>query len=777
MTPLHRSRRAKLSNEQKQAQINRWLILSGLVIAVSFLFPGGKALEYNYELGEVTREEIVAEFNFPILKHEEQLKNDLAEAIRIEPFRFERRYDIAEQQSTEIEQLVAAVADLSRAGAVYQTTLQLLWEKRYGEEEEKLKTRAVTDSAALATLQEQFSEKYSFDASDPEWTQFIVSVGEEEAQTDLDSLTLSLQNISRNQWAVGILDIPRAEIESDEIAVASTDISEIMTKGDLLDLEEAWTQAKREITEAYPENELIRNIGYRVIVEFLKPNVIFDREQTERRQATATSRVPRYQGIVMQNERIVDINTRITPETLLKLQSYQHAIEQQERAEQGIAMVLPWLGRFILVTAILSLFFVSMRTHRPELFNRNGILLLFSLLFFLIIGVSHLFVITFELSEYLIPFTVGAMVLTVLFDGRIAMSASIAMAVLVAFIIGGKLDFAIIGLFTSLAAIYAVRQLRTRAQLFTAILFIVVSGAVVLIGIGIIKRFHWTDIGNDLLYMTISGVLAPFITYGISALFEVIFGVTSDLTLLELTDFNHPLLKKLSQEANGTFNHCVVVGNLAESCANAVGANPLLSRVGAYYHDIGKLTRPEYFVENQFGGENPHDSLAPTLSSKIIVGHVKDGMKLAKEYRLPPAVADFIPTHHGTARMDYFYTKALDKKNGEAGSVREDDFKYPGPKPSTKETGLLMICEAVEAAVRSLKNPTLTKIEAMADKIIEKRLKEGQLDDCPLTMADLTKMKGDVRGRHGMMPVFRGIYHLRIEYPDQEEEAAEITAG
>jgi putative nucleotidyltransferase with HDIG domain len=168
-----------------------------------------------------------------------------------------------------------------------------------------------------------------------------------------------------------------------------------------------------------------------------------------------------------------------------------------------------------------------------------------------------------------------------------------------------------------------------------------------------------------------------------------------------------------------------------------VGANPLLSRVGAYYHDIGKLTRPEYFVENQFGGENPHDSLAPTLSSKIIVGHVKDGMKLAKEYRLPPAVADFIPTHHGTARMDYFYTKALDKKNGEAGSVREDDFKYPGPKPSTKETGLLMICEAVEAAVRSLKNPTLTKIEAMADKIIEKRLKEGQLDDCPLTMADL----------------------------------------
>ena len=472
----------------------------------------------------------------------------------------------------------------------------------------------------------------------------------------------------------------------------------------------------------------------------------------------------------MQFERIVDANTRVNAETLLKLQSYQHAIEQQERSERGLAAVLPWLGRLILVAVILSLFFASMRTYRPDLFYKNNILLLLSTLFLLIVALSYLFVFTFDFSEYLIPFTVGAMVLTVLFDGRLAMTASVALAVLISFIIGGKLDFAIIALFTSMAAIYAVRQLRTRSQLFTAILFIVISGAVTLTAIGIIKRLHWTDIGNNLLYMTISGVLAPFITYGISALFEVIFRVTSDLTLLELTDFNHPLLKRLSQEANGTFNHSVVVGNLAESCANAVGGNPLLSRVGAYYHDIGKLTRPEYFIENQFGGENPHDALAPSLSSKIIVGHVKDGIKLTREYHLPPAVADFIPMHHGTSRIDYFYNRALDQQSEETGSLSEEDFRYPGPKPNTKETGLLMICEAVEAAVRSLKNPTLNKIESMADKIIEKKLKEEQLDECPLTMRDLNKIKGEVNGRYGMMPVLRGIYHLRIEYPDQEKE-------
>lgn len=769
MSPLHKKRRTQLSKEQKRILVNRVLILSGLVLLIALFFPGGKALEYSYELGDVTREEIVADFNFPILKDEPQLDSDLAEAVKNEPFRFERRQDIVQQQSAEIEAFIGAVTELSNAKQTYQATLQLLWEKRYGEEEEKVKTRAVTDSAALATLEEEFTERYPFDLDDPEWDTFVSLRQEDEESIDLDSLTLTLINIARNRWAEGIFDIPKDAIESYEIAVTSGDVSEIVDKEDFNDLEEAWTEAKREVTDVFPEDELLLGVGYRIIVEFMKPNVIFDRDETERRQNGATGRVPRFQGIIMENERIVDANTRITPELLLKLESYQHAIDQRERVERGLAVILPWLGRFVLVTLILSLFFASLKTYRSDLFNQDKILILFGSLFLGIVSISHLFVTTFGLSEYLIPFTVGAMVLTVLFDGRIAMSASVALAALVAFIVGGKLDFAIIALFTSMAAIYAVRQLRTRTQLFTAILFIVLSGAAALVAIGIIKRLHWTAIGNNLLYMAISGTLAPFITYGISTLFEVIFGVTSDLTLLELTDFNHPLLKRLSQEANGTFNHCVVVGNLAESCANAVGANPLLSRVGAYYHDIGKLTRPEYFIENQFGGENPHDSLLPTLSSKILVGHVKDGAKLAKEYRLPPAVADFIPMHHGTCRIDYFYKKAQDQKDGEAGAPSEDDFKYPGPKPNTKETGLLMICEAVEAAVRSLKNPTLTRIEDMADRLIEKRLKEGQLDECPLTMDDLRRIKGDVRGRHGMMPVFRGIYHLRIEYPEEQQ--------
>ena len=236
------------------------------------------------------------------------------------------------------------------------------------------------------------------------------------------------------------------------------------------------------------------------------------------------------------------------------------------------------------------------------------------------------------------------------------------------------------------------------------------------------------------------------------------------MTLIELLDFQHPLLKRLQHEANGTFNHSIVVGNLAEACADAIGANSLLCRVGAYYHDLGKMNRPEYFIENQYSGENKHDGLTSVMSAKIIKNHVIEGLDLAKEYGLPKIVSDFIPMHHGTTRVEYFYRKALE----DGDKINEKQFQYPGPKPNTKETGILMICEAVEAAVRSIKEPDIIKIEEMIDKIIDLRISTGQLSECPLTMDELTKIKGDVDGTAGLLPVLRGIYHIRIEYPDDE---------
>lgn len=765
MAALRKKEKIKLSQKEKTKKINRFIIFSILTISISLLFPGGEQLDYNYEIGDITREEIVAEFNFPILKSEDQLQKELIEAKVKVPYEFQRNQNISIDQNKKIEIFFNDFKNLSNASNNYQRTLQLLWEKKYGDEENKIKTNAVTDSALFIDLKESFLKKYPFDINDPQWIRLISQID----QINLDSLALISLNICKNNWAYGIYDIPKNNIISEEISLSVNEISEIINKENFFDLEEAWIQAKKEVNLAFSNDESLKDLMYSIIIEFLKPNLIFDSEKTERNQNKTTAIIPRSKGIIMENERIIDANTRVNEEMYLHLKSYLYAINQKERNETGLSFILPWIGRILIVVSILSLFFSYLKTYRVEIYNKNQYLILFSSLFFLIIALSYIFVLRFNFSEYLIPFTVGAMVITILFDGKIAINASIILAILVGFVIGGKLDFSIVGLFTSMAAIYSVRQLRTRAQLFIATLFIILSGSIIIIGIGLIKKLQWSIIGDNLINMLISGLLAPLITYGISTFYEVVFRATSDLTLLELTDFNHPLLKKLSQEANGTFNHCIVVGNLAESCANAIGANPLLARVGAYYHDIGKLSRPEYFVENQYGGDNPHDELSPSLSSKIIIGHVKDGIKLAKEYRLPPAIANFIPMHHGTSKIDFFYNKALEIFENDFSKINEDDFKYPGPKPNTKETGLLMICEAVEAAVRSLKNPTLTKIESMADKIIQKRLQEGQLDNCPLTISDLNKIKGNVKGKYGMMSVFKGIYHLRIEYPNQEQ--------
>jgi len=337
---------------------------------------------------------------------------------------------------------------------------------------------------------------------------------------------------------------------------------------------------------------------------------------------------------------------------------------------------------------------------------------------------------------------------------------------------GQNIDLVIVSLFTSTIAVYNIRELRKRTQLFTTMFALIAASIFVVLGLGLFKEHNWINMLTDIQLLTINSILAPIVTYGMIGLFEILFEVTTDLTLIELLDYDHPLLKRAQQETNGTFNHSIVVGNLAESCANAINAHSLLCRVGAYYHDIGKMEKSEYFIENQYGGANKHDTITHTMSAKIIRAHVKEGLELAEEYALPKLVSDFIPMHHGTTRVEYFYRMALKDAEETGATVDESAFRYPGPKPNTKETGILMICEAVEAAVRSIKEPDIFKIEAMIDKIIKSRIDDGQMSECPITLDELNKIKGTVDGTTGMLPVLRGIYHIRIEYPDDPKSTA-----
>ena len=425
-----------------------------------------------------------------------------------------------------------------------------------------------------------------------------------------------------------------------------------------------------------------------------------------------------------------------------------------------------------MLSVVVSLFFAFLVVYRITIFQDWKLVLLISIVFLLQLGLAHIFVIRLEWSEYLIPVTVGAMTLTILFDARIGFMATTSMAILMGLMMGQNIDLVIVSLFTATIAVYNIRQLRKRSQLFTTMFALIAASIFVIIGLGLFKEHYWITMLSDIQLLTINSILAPIVTYGLIGLFEILFEVTTNLTLIELLDYDHPLLKRAQQETNGTFNHSIVVGNLAESCANAIGAHALLCRVGAYYHDIGKMAKSEYCIENQYGGENKHDSLTHTMSARIIRAHVKEGLNLAQEYSLPKVVSNFIPMHHGTTRVEYFYRMALKEAEDSGAKVDESAFRYPGPKPNTKETGILMICEAVEAAVRSIKKPDIFKIEAMIDKIIEGRISDGQLNECPLTLDELNKIKGTVDGTTGMLPVLRGIYHIRVEYPDDPKSTA-----
>tara|TARA_B100001123_G_scaffold410454_1_gene505586 strand:+ start:2426 stop:4762 length:2337 start_codon:yes stop_codon:yes gene_type:complete len=750
-------------------------ILVCVVILLSFFFPRGKTLLYSYQLNDVAQEEVVAPFNFPILKTDDELQADLEKALKSEPFQFSRSQAVVDGQITIIGNFIDLVEAIQASHKQLKDSKDTLYRNRFSDQYDAARVAVQSDSAVLALQMETIQNDFAFAANDEKWNAVFLVDPTDDGNINLESLKNNIIQISRNRWAEGIYDIEVSEILSDQVSVLVGDeeAPTLSIPSTFNDLQNAWTKARVEVTNLFPEVvDVQRDLGYSLIVEFMKPNIIFDRETTERRQKARQDRVPRNKGIILKNERIVDANTRISGDDLQKLYSLSVALDLKAMEESGVDVALAYLGRLLVIGIIVSFFFTFLLTYRTPIFEDWRMVLLIGLVFSIEVGLAYFFTQNLVLSEYLIPITVAAMVLTIMFDARIGFMGITSIILLAGILIGNNVEFMVTSMFTSSVGIYSVRQLRRRSQLFAAIFALLASSALVIVGQGLFKGHSWSLMGYDMMNLSIVAVLSPIITYGLIGLLEVSFGITTNLTLIELLDFQHPLLKRLQHEANGTFNHSIVVGNLAEACADAIGANSLLCRVGAYYHDLGKMVRPEYYIENQYAGENRHDTLTPVMSAKIIKNHVTEGLNLAKEYGLPSIVSDFIPMHHGTTRVEYFYRMALKEDQ----NVDEKQFQYPGPKPNTKETGILMICEAVEAAVRSIKEPDIMKIEDMIDKIINLRVSAGQLSECPLTMDELTRIKGTIDGTTGLLPVLRGIYHIRIEYPDdKKDESPEVA--
>jgi len=361
-------------------------------------------------------------------------------------------------------------------------------------------------------------------------------------------------------------------------------------------------------------------------------------------------------------------------------------------------------------------------------------------------------------TGYLAPVAAGSMLIAILLDKKLAMFCTIIMAIFTGIVTGGQLSFTVVAVVGGLVGVYCVSKLSQRSDLAKSSLYIALANVITITAMGLLDAVPLTTVSLAVLMGIINGVLSAILTIGSLPFLETAFGITTSVKLLELSNPNQPLLKRLLVEAPGTYHHSIMVGNLAEAAADAVGTDSLLARIGAYYHDIGKLKRPYFFIENQFTAENPHEKLSPSLSTLIITSHIKDGLEMAKNHRLPQVILDIIEQHHGTSLISYFYHKAVE--HDRAGSVAESDYRYESPKPGSKEAAIVMLADSVEAAVRSMQKPTPGRMEGLVRRIIKDKLDDGQLEGSELTYRELDKIA------QSFVRVLSGIFHNRIEYPD-----------
>ena len=393
-----------------------------------------------------------------------------------------------------------------------------------------------------------------------------------------------------------------------------------------------------------------------------------------------------------------------------------------------------------------------------KIFRAKIVMLLCLLPLLLVIGTK--FIAALSWSVYLIPMASVSMLIAMMVDPGVAFMLTVILSVLVGVLTGARFDVAGTMLAGGMVGIYSVLDVRRRRDFTKAGIIVGLTNMVSIAAFGLINFLSITDLLTESLWGLANGILSAIIATSLLPVFEIIFNVTTNITLLELSDLNQPLFKELVLKAPGTYHHSLVVGNLAESASEAVGANSLLARVGAYFHDVGKIRMAPYFIENQASMENKHDNLSPTISSLIIINHIKEGVDLARKYKLGRPILDIIKQHHGDDIVYFFYHRALELHGEDKGKVEPEDFRYPGPKPQFKEAAIVMLADSVEAATKSMQQPTPAKIVEMVNRIINNKFIDGQLNECDLTLKDL----------HVISKVFshilNGIFHTRIEYPD-----------
>ncbi len=721
--------------KEEEAKIRTSLrvkLLIGIVtvLLIALMFPKGESIESEVAIGSIwIHDDLIARFSFPILKDPEVYKAQIKSAK-------ENIYPVYLKK--------ASVGKLAQDSLKSYNKFLLRHIETSTSKEDSLQLNPTFLSyKSFKTLQDLAKENKNKSIANA-FNSLIFTPAEE---------------ILENAYSNNIIDTTLTPSLNDSIAIRTGNIDQIENMSNIDNTSSIQIKADATIHNL-PLNPEEKKALSEYINHFIFANVIYDQGLTNEETNQAVSNVSRYSGIVNENERIIAKHDRITKEAKLKIDSYKAAKGDQVGSEGSI---LQFLGKILHISSLLTLIIIYLFLFRKKIFHDNLKVLLLAINFIFISFIAFLInqvSVDFPL-QFLIFVPVFSMLVTIIFDSRVGFYSTVITVLILGALRSNDYTFAAMNLFAGALSVFSVRDIKNRSQIFRSFLFILIGYLITILAFGFERFASLNQILIECAFAGTNALISPVLTYGLLIFFEKLFKITTDLTLVELSNFDRPLLKDLARRAPGTFNHSMTMGTLAEAAAESVKANPLLARVGAYYHDIGKTIMPQNFVENQLNNLNVHENLSPEESVSLIVKHVKEGIALGEEYGLPKEIIDFIPMHHGTTVISYFYDKA--KKLYGEGKVDTDAYRYPGPMPNSKETAIVMLADGCESAVRSIEDPDPTKVENVIGNIIQTRIDEHQLDDAPITFYDLTRIKETFTN------ILVGQRHHRIRYPKQDE--------
>ncbi len=687
-----------------------------VIFLVNFFFTREKIYERNstFNVGQISNQTIVAPFNFYIYEDPEVLKNKQTKAEERVLLKYQLSDDVTFDVQSHINEFYSLLDKTFVRDSLNADRTLSFHQEGYDFSEQELKFLENKDA------REQLSEF------------LLVQV--------------------KSVLGVGILT---SEPASEKIALIEGNTERVVSINELFTKKTALNYILNQRTPRFSSDEW-KTIIDKTLNKILQPNIIFNKEATDVAKKRAAESVPQVLGEVLKNELIVQEHQKITGDMLRKLNALEQAEQRRIVSEHPGRQIFSYIAEFIYIFLVLSLFIILSYFMYPEL------LLTFSFFrtFLLFTACNALMLILITnlttWSVYILPFGLPIILLAFLINVPAAMIFGFVNYFLVAGLLDWKIIPAMIICLSGLSAVLPLENPRSRRDFYNAAFYMLIFFIGLVFIFGAIQHTKILEILNDIKW-GILGVLISLVgSMTLLAPIEQRLPVITNIHLLELGDFSNSLLKSLTEVASGTYHHCIIVGNLAEAAAKAIGANPILSRVGSYYHDIGKTQNPEYFIENTTEEDSMHNQLTPRQSAQVVKKHVEDGVKLAREHHIPKAIVDIIQQHHGTSQISFFLNEALEKEE----KIDEKDFHYNGPKPQSKEAAIVMIADIVESTTKSLDEPTVEEIENTVKKSIKRLIDTDQLSESGISLKELKTLQ------ESMIPILLGIYQKRIAYPE-----------